>query len=48
MGLVVISKVCKILDHTLGYLKALERLVKYHQVRLIVIGKMPKFAKICP
>jgi hypothetical protein len=33
-------RVCKILDHTLGYLKALERLVKYHQVYLIVIGKI--------
>ena len=35
-----ISKTCKILDHTLGYLNALERLFKYHQVCLIVIGKI--------
>ena len=35
-----ISKTDKILDHALGYLKALEQLFKYRQVRLIVIGKI--------
>ena len=35
-----ISKTHKILDHAFGYLKALEQLFKYHQARLIVIGKI--------
>ena len=35
-----ISKTHKILDLVLCYLMALERLFKYHQARLVVIGKI--------
>jgi hypothetical protein len=42
-----IRKTHKILDHTLGYLKVLERLLKYRQARLTVFDsdwqKLPKF-----
>ena len=43
-----ISKTHKILDHALGYLKALEQLFKYRQARLIVIDEIHQNLSLTP
>jgi ankyrin repeat protein len=43
-----ISKTHKILEHALGYLTALERLFKYRQARLIVLGEIHQNLSLTP